>query len=419
MLSPEDLLKMISEGEGLRTEFKRCDGKPKKGVYEAIGAFSNRCGGVVLLGVDDDGKVSGVNKESVAARRKILTDAMNNRDVLSPPLRLPVEEAEIEGKTVLYINVPRGSQLRLVKGRIYDRDGSCNYDITGSTELIAQMAFRMSGQFTELEVHPRVGEEDLRLAELMPLARKGAASVSPAHPWTRMGDLEIMRSAGLCGRDHASGQTLFNTAAILLFGRDEAIGRILPGYATDCLVRGSGQGGPSPGDRERVATNLIESFARLMDFIARHTLDRLGLRDRISREVVSNVLAHREFSGPFPATIVIEEDRLIAENWSRALFPGRVDPFGCRAYPKNPTIARFFSNIGFADSSGYGFRNLLHYSGLYAGREPEFIEGDIFRTIVPLAWNGPALPAGREPEGGDGWPGLWPACSWRQDSPRP
>lgn len=33
---------------------------------------------------------------------------------------------------------------------------------------------------------------------------------------------------------------------------------------------------------------------------------------------------------------------------------------------------------------GSGVRNLFKYSQFYSGREPEFIEGDIFRIIVPL-----------------------------------
>lgn len=40
--------------------------------------------------------------------------------------------------------------------------------------------------------------------------------------------------------------------------------------------------------------------------------------------------------------------------------------------------------IGYADQLGSGVRNLFKYSKHYSGREPEFIEGDVFRIIVPL-----------------------------------
>ena len=52
--------------------------------------------------------------------------------------------------------------------------------------------------------------------------------------------------------------------------------------------------------------------------------------------------------------------------------------------PKNPIIAAFFRNIGYADQLGSGVRNLFRYSKYYSGQDPEFFEGDIFRIIVPL-----------------------------------
>lgn len=52
--------------------------------------------------------------------------------------------------------------------------------------------------------------------------------------------------------------------------------------------------------------------------------------------------------------------------------------------PKNPIIASFFRNIGWSDRLGSGVRNIFKYSKYYSGEEPEFIEGDVFRLIVPL-----------------------------------
>lgn len=47
-------------------------------------------------------------------------------------------------------------------------------------------------------------------------------------------------------------------------------------------------------------------------------------------------------------------------------------------------IAAFFRNIGYADQLGFGVRNLFKYSKYYSGQEPQFVEGDVFRIIVPL-----------------------------------
>ena len=53
-------------------------------------------------------------------------------------------------------------------------------------------------------------------------------------------------------------------------------------------------------------------------------------------------------------------------------------------YPKNPIIAKFFVNIGYADSLGSGVRNLYKYTKIYSNAEPNFEENDVFRLIVPM-----------------------------------
>ena len=55
--------------------------------------------------------------------------------------------------------------------------------------------------------------------------------------------------------------------------------------------------------------------------------------------------------------------------------------------PKNPTIASFFRNIGYADQLGSGTRKMFKYGKLYSGVEPEFIEDDVFCIIQPLNEN--------------------------------
>ena len=54
-------------------------------------------------------------------------------------------------------------------------------------------------------------------------------------------------------------------------------------------------------------------------------------------------------------------------------------------YPKNPIISRFFKEVGRVNELGSGIRNAFKYCSIYTpGTYPEFIEGDIFKTIIPL-----------------------------------
>ena len=145
-------------------------------------------------------------------------------------------------------------------------------------------------------------------------------------------------------------------------------------------------------DRLIVGINLIDAYEQLMDFINKHTLDKffiigdqsISVRSKIARELVSNILVHREYTSAYPAKIIIERDRIITENWSLTKNPGRIDPNSFTPYPKNPLIAHFFVQIGRADKLGSGVRNLYKFTKIYSNNEPELIDGDVFRSIVPL-----------------------------------
>ena len=61
-----------------------------------------------------------------------------------------------------------------------------------------------------------------------------------------------------------------------------------------------------------------------MAFIQKHLpeqpyiegMQRFSLRDRILREVVLNMLIHREYSSAYPATFTIYKDTIVTENWN-------------------------------------------------------------------------------------------------------
>ena len=72
------------------------------------------------------------------------------------------------------------------------------------------------------------------------------------------------------------------------------------------------------------------------------------------------------------------------ENASRASKQGAITPENLEPNPKNPIIASFFRTIGRADRLGSGVRNLYKYSKYYSGEAPSFMEGDVFRIVVPL-----------------------------------
>jgi ATP-dependent DNA helicase RecG len=224
----------------------------------------------------------------------------------------------------------------------------------------------------------------------LPKVRQIAVNRNPNHPWLKMSDFELFRSCGLYDEDFIIGVKGFNMAAVLLFGKDEVIKSCVPGYVTDAIYRVENL--ERYDDRLMVDTNLIESYDLLVEFIAKHTSDKFfliegvntSIRNLISRELIGNILTHREFSSAFPAKIIIESNQIVMENWNKPLSHTRIYPDSFTPFPKNPLLARFFVNLGLADTLGSGVRNLFKYTKLYSGGEPILIEDDVFKTTVPL-----------------------------------
>ncbi|EFV15786.1 hypothetical protein HMPREF0996_02429 [Lachnospiraceae bacterium 5_1_63FAA] len=75
---------------------------------------------------------------------------------------------------------------------------------------------------------------------------------------------------------------------------------------------------------------------------------------------------------------------MYTENANRSSGDGIITPDNMEPNQNNPIIASFFRNIGWSDRLGSGVRNIFKYSKYYSGEEPEFVEGDVFRIIVPL-----------------------------------
>jgi len=258
---------------------------------------------------------------------------------------------KVDEKTILYIYVPESSQVHRCNGKIYDRNEDGDMDITDNTNQVSEMYMRKQGTYTENRIYPFTQMSDLR-SDLFTKVRKLAVNQRDDHPWLLMDDMELLKSAGLYLKDLQSGKEGITLAGILLFGSDELILNALPHFKTDAILRREDT--DRYDDRDDIRTNLIDSYERLMQFIAKHLNDkfylekdqRISLRDKIFREVVSNILIHREFLNPFPAKLVIEIDRVFTENSNKPHGNGVIDPNNFSPYPKNPKIAKFFKEIG-------------------------------------------------------------------------
>ena len=145
LMLQERIKNNIQIGEGHYREFKSaCEGKPsdkKPGnvkslcryIAEALMSFANADGGELLIGVEDDGTITGVpHKESeiqamLNACKTLVMDYDNS------PLPLAIDrQLELEGKTILFFSISKGTS------KIYQlTDGTCKKRKGKATEPVS------------------------------------------------------------------------------------------------------------------------------------------------------------------------------------------------------------------------------------------------------------------------------------------
>ncbi|MFZ2420680.1 MAG: ATP-binding protein, partial [Anaerolineae bacterium] len=100
ILDEVDLLRMIAEGEGQKQEFKRLIDNQESVAGEIV-AFANSDGGVLYIGVEDDGSIVGVADPDVVFQT--LTNLCRDRCI--PPVSPIIEQLVLAGRTVLALTV--------------------------------------------------------------------------------------------------------------------------------------------------------------------------------------------------------------------------------------------------------------------------------------------------------------------------
>ena len=117
------LLELIAQGENSSIEFKQVEVRPESLAKELV-AFSNTLGGVVLIGVDDNGQIIGTQ-----ARPNIEEWVANVvRNNIIPAICPKIESYKTDDKTVIVIQVDKGPDkpYQSIDGKYWLRVGSTN-----------------------------------------------------------------------------------------------------------------------------------------------------------------------------------------------------------------------------------------------------------------------------------------------------
>ena len=152
---------MIAEGEHQRQDFKYCINDSRK-IARSMVAFANSNGGRLLLGIRDNGSVAGVKTDEEYYMAEAAAKLYSK-----PPLNFQTHQWQIEGKTVLEINIqksieaPHYAQNEEGKWLVYIRKEDQNIIAPGILLKVWEQQKSVEG------VHIRFTDEEKQMLSLL------------------------------------------------------------------------------------------------------------------------------------------------------------------------------------------------------------------------------------------------------------
>ncbi len=372
-----DIKQRIAHGENATTEFKE---NFDQEVIETAAAFANIRGGIILIGVSDNGEIRGIT-----VGKETLRDVSNRiSQATEPRVVLEIESVDIDEKSVLLIRISESPLKPIsVSGRCYKRVGNSNRVM--SPQEIAQMHLNATGQSWDQFFVTRAGMDDIDEKKVEWYLTRREAIRNVAKPQ------DMSQTALLRNIDGLSDQDIPTHAGILFFGKYPQ--RFFQN-AQLRVVRFKGISVTHPViDRLDCSGALWEMVDAAEEFI-RKNIRLLSLRTSRSfqrddkfeypldalREAIINALIHRDYQATADVRVFIFDNRVEVIN--PGTFPEGVNPDKPTHKPVNPILSRFMYDIGFIERYGSGIRMMKRLSKEWGNKEPRYEFHPLETTII-------------------------------------
>jgi ATP-dependent DNA helicase RecG len=351
--------------ESQTTEWKR---EWKDEYLDWICGFANSQGGRLFLGIDDKGRVYGLNN-----RAKLLKDIPNQiRQAMGivPEVNLHSDGA---GEEYLEIVVSPYPVPISVKGKYFVRSGATNQLLNGLD--LDRFMQRKSGLCWESMPIPSLQMSDLDDSIIDTFLKKAISKGRIAREALSDSKEDLIRRLRL-----GNGVHLTNAAA-LLFGKE--LSYFFTGayikigfFITDAeIIYQDEISGPLLRQIDQTVDTLCLKYLKAkISYQGIQRIESYPYPLEALREAILNALIHKDYSSGIPIQISVYDDKLYVGNvgrlpadWSLEVLLGKHV-----SIPFNPTIARIFYLSGYVESWGRGVEKIFTACRNDGVPEPEY-----------------------------------------------
>lgn len=360
----QEIKQLIKNGENQTTEFKSTF---QKEVIESVVAFANHKGGKVFVGVNDSGKVVGVELNSETTQNWINQIKQNT----SPSIIPNIDIVEIEMKSVAIIEVKQ-YPIKPVscKNRYLIRRNNSNHLM--SMEEIADEYLKTKNSSWDFYIDTTQNFKDISLEKVEKFIKKIEKNFSKSFDDT---PIQILQKYGLIKEDKIT------FGAYLLFVKDFCpISGVQAGRfktPTDII------------DSVSLNSDLLDEVDELLIFIRKHLMveyiitgnpqreERYDYPLEAIREIVLNMIVHRDYRDSSDSVIKIFDDYIEFFN-PGDLYDGlKVEDLLSNNYEsktRNKLITSMFKECGLIEKYGSGISRIKKLCNEYGIVEPKFEE---------------------------------------------
>ena len=356
-----DILQIVKTGESESLEFKTSF---NTATIETLVAFANTCGGKVIIGINHRNEVIGVkvNEESV---QNWLNEIKGKT---APPIIPNVNIVPFEGKAIVIFTIQEYPIKPVAtRGKYYKRIVNSNH-LMSVTEVVnlhlqsfnTSWDFHVNNQFKINDISLDKVQESIEIINQSGLGIKD-------DPLTFLIKNDLLRD----------GQ-LTNASFLLFTERDTVLTTIELGrFQTNTIIK----------DSSRTKSDILSQIDQVMEFVIKHINKEVIITGQPKnvqkwqypleaiREIVTNMIIHRDYRASSDSIVKIYEDRIEFYNPGRLPDSISIDDLLSNNYkstPRNKLIADFCKSLGLIEKYGSGIQRIIEYFNEANLPVPEF-----------------------------------------------
>lgn len=400
-MNQSDIIEKIEFIQKFKTETVELETKkanvdfPKK-CYDTVSSFSNKHGGIIIFGIDEDNDFEITGVYDINDLQKQISALCS--DAMEPIVRPEFLPIEYKGKKILAVEIqemlqnqkpcyykPRG----LIKGsytRVGDRD-----EVMTNYEIYALQSYK-DGIREDIRPNKRATVEDLNREDLEAFLKK----VKEEKPnFSKSSEDKILKLCGIT--DNNDGNIYPTLAGTMVFGDNPQA--YYPQLFIACaVIPGTelgdvGEIGQRFDDNKRVEGTIEQMLEETLIFLRKNMKTKViidsktGKREDIPeypmlalREAIANALIHRDYSLQTENAFIevyMYDDRIVIQNPGALYGMNKIDKLGTDTImeSRNSMLVRILESKGSVIENRHSgiptMRNEMRKMNL---PEPEFIE---------------------------------------------